>query len=97
MAQIASLSLIQELKLFGDRVFAFTESASLRRAVTEAPRRLTRGAGAWEVERAFKALADAVDGLDRIAREDAERAVEASALAQEGAALCESVYDLIAP
>jgi hypothetical protein len=95
MAQIANVSLVQELKLFGGRVFDFTESAALRRAATEAPRRLSRGARPRDLFCAFKALSEAVEGLDRIARTDAGRAVEASALAQEGALLLEEIYDLI--
>jgi hypothetical protein len=43
----------------------------------------------------FKALSEAVSTLDRVPRTEEALAVEASALAQEGAELCEQVYDLI--
>ncbi len=96
MAQLANVSsLVQEVKVFGDRVFRFTESSALRRAATEATRRLARGAGTRDLCCAFKALSEVVEGLDRIARTDADRAVEASALAQEGAALAEEIFDRI--
>ena len=108
MSEVANVSLVQDLKVFGGRVFELTaglgdEGSSrelverLRRAVAEAPRRLARRAAAGderakvrELHGAFRALAEAVDALDRL-----PRSVEASALAQEGAGLCEEVYDLI--
>jgi hypothetical protein len=112
MAQLANATLLPDLKLFGHRVFEFTanpegdDAAStaerLRRAVAEAPRRLTRHAATLDERQAtrellwaFKALSEAVSILDKFPRA-AATAVDASALAQEGAELCEQMYDLIA-
>ena len=108
MAELANATLFQDLKVFGHRVFEFTSKLEgnatlaplaerLRRAASEAPRRLARGAAAGEErvaaherQGAFKALAAAVAVLDRIPGD-----VDASALAQEGAELSEQVFDLI--
>jgi hypothetical protein len=108
MAELASVSLAHDLKLFGSRVFDLTarlEAAlaePLRRAVALAPRRLARHQAASDGRVArrellcvFKALSEAVSTLDRVPRTEEALAVEASALAQEGAELCEQVYDLI--
>jgi hypothetical protein len=111
MAELANATLLQDVKVFGHRVFEFTTALEgdaalaekLRRAASEAPRRLTRAAAAGEDrvalrERlcAFKALSEAVECLDRIPREGRALAIDASALAQEGAELCGQVYDLVA-
>lgn len=105
MAELANATLLQDMKLFGHRVFEFTSklrrdpalAERLRRAASEAPRRLARAAAASEDriaahERllAFKALSETVETLDRIPHD-----VDASALAQECAELSEQVFDLI--
>jgi hypothetical protein len=75
---------------------------TLRHAVAEAPRRLARAAAAegrrskHELHCAFRALARAVELLDRVARESEALAVESLALAQEGAELSHSVYERVA-
>jgi hypothetical protein len=86
-----------------DAVPALAPAAeALRHAVAEAPRRIAR-AGAAEGRRAkhelhcaFRALARAVELLDRVARESEALAVEALALAQEGAELSHSIYERVA-
>lgn len=109
MAEIAHATLAQDLKRFGRRVFEFTvtlEPATaeiLRRRVAEAPRRFARHAAmradsrmaARELECAFKAISGAVETLDRIGGRGGPRAVEASALAQEGSLIAAEIFDLV--
>ena len=113
MAQIANVSLTHEVKLFGHRAWELgskieSDAAhapvveSLRQAVAEVPRRLTRAAASegrretHELHFAFRALTRAVEILDRLGREKNELAVDALALAQEGAELTSLICERVA-
>ena len=110
MAEVATGTLARDVKLFGRRVTSFAdtleglaeEAEGLRRGAAEAVRRLgwwsaavDEGFARHDLLRAFLALSGVVEGLDRVPRSHGA-AVEASALAQEGADLCATLYDLVA-
>jgi hypothetical protein len=109
MSELAHITLHAEIKTFGGRVFEMTraieseDARAARRAVAEASRAFSRIASAGEERRArhaleqtFKALGDAVRALDALARvSPAPLSVDASALAAEGAGLCDAAYDRI--
>ena len=108
MAELASLTTLHaEIKSFGGRVFELTRAIesdaarAARRATADASRALSRTIVEADDRRAvraleltFKALSDAVRALDAIAAACAS--VDASALAAEGAGLCDAAYDRIA-
>lgn len=108
MPILANLTLGTDIKQFGDRVYALAGpmadelARDMRRAAADASRAYIRAMVEADARRArraleltFKSLGDAVRALDGVARRADGRAVLASALAAEGACLCDAVYDLI--
>ncbi|GIW72204.1 MAG: hypothetical protein KatS3mg102_1746 [Planctomycetota bacterium] len=106
MTETLRMDVLQETRLLGRRVFDLADragggwqAARLCALVRAMLRRVPAG-GSPQQERsqlaaAFRFVADAVGGLDALARQWPALAVEASALAAEATELAERLFELL--